>query len=168
MIPAAANFRFPIPGGVLYGYISGKGVQALRLYTEARIPPVWAPPAPYLDRGSKLQTLLEQYFRGCPTDFSALPLDLEGGTAFQRRVWAAACAIPYGATTSYGALAREAGLPRAARAVGTALGANPVILIVPCHRVIAADGSLGGYGPGLQWKKRFLALEQGAPLTDAG
>ena len=77
-----------------------------------------------------------------------MPLDLEG-TEFQRRVWAQLRAIPYGETISYGELARRVGNPRASRAVGLANGRNPVAVIVPCHRVIAADGGLGGYGGGL-------------------
>ncbi len=167
MIPVTANFRFPFSGGILYGYISEKGLQKLHLYPDAMPPPAWTPLAPCLRWGRRLHELLEQYFSGCRTDFSAIPLDLGAGTAFQQRVWHAACTIQYGNTTNYGTLAREAGVSRAARAVGAALGANPIILIVPCHRVIASDGSLGGYGPGLQWKRRFLALEPGMPWGDA-
>ncbi|OQC07820.1 MAG: Methylated-DNA--protein-cysteine methyltransferase [Candidatus Hydrogenedentes bacterium ADurb.Bin101] len=167
MILSVANFRFPIPGGVLYGYMSERGLRALQLYADNQSPPPWAPLAPHLDRGRELWHLLECYFAGLKTDFDAVVLDLENGTAFQRRVWREACVVPYGSTTSYGALAQAGGAPRAARAVGTALGANPVILLVPCHRVIAADGSLGGYGPGLLWKRFFLALEQGVPPRQA-
>lgn len=99
---------------------------------------------------------LRSYFRGELRRFD-VPLDL-GGTPFQRAVWSALQGIPYGETRSYGDLAAEIGRPRAARAVGQAAGANPVAIIVPCHRLIAAGGSLGGFawGPGL---KRFL-LEQ--------
>jgi len=82
------------------------------------------------------------------------------GTAFQQRVWAALCEIPFGATTSYGALATQLGSPKAARAVGSANGANPICLIVPCHRVIAANGGLGGFAFGLEIKQALLAHEQ--------
>ncbi|MCA9677318.1 MAG: methylated-DNA--[protein]-cysteine S-methyltransferase, partial [Myxococcales bacterium] len=83
------------------------------------------------------------------------------GTPFQLAVWDALLAIPYGATESYGALARRLGRPHAARAVGAANGQNPISIIVPCHRVIGADGSLTGYGGGLPAKRWLLAHEQG-------
>jgi methylated-DNA-[protein]-cysteine S-methyltransferase len=83
------------------------------------------------------------------------------GTPFQQRVWQALCDIPYGETTSYGALARRIGAERAVRAVGAANGANPIAIIVPCHRVIGADGSLTGFGGGLPVKRALLDLEQG-------
>jgi len=86
------------------------------------------------------------------------------GTEFQQRVWNALWKIPYGETTSYGALAKTIGFPGGARAVGLANGANPIGLIVPCHRVIGADGSLTGYGGGLPLKKALLAHE----ATNAG
>jgi len=88
------------------------------------------------------------------------PLDLRAGTDFQQRVWKALCAIPFGETKSYGDIAREVGSPRGTRAVGMACGANPIPLIVPCHRVVAAGGKLGGFSGGLDWKKRLLAIEE--------
>jgi methylated-DNA-[protein]-cysteine S-methyltransferase len=81
------------------------------------------------------------------------------GPEFNQRVWAALCDIPFGTTTSYGAVARTIGTPKAARAVGAANGANPIALIVPCHRVIGNDGSLTGYGGGLPLKRKLLAHE---------
>jgi O-6-methylguanine DNA methyltransferase len=102
-----------------------------------------------------------EYLEGKRTRFE-LVLDLRG-TPFQRSVWAALEAIPYGETRSYAQIARQIGKPAAVRAVGAANGANPVPLIVPCHRVIAADGRLGGYGGGLELKRRLLAMEQSAP-----
>ena len=102
---------------------------------------------------------LAEYFAGERTAFDAR-LDLVG-TAFQRRVWAALQAIPYGETISYGELARRIRSPGASRAVGRANGRNPVSIIVPCHRVIAADGGLGGYGWGTDCKAWLLALERG-------
>ncbi|WP_329144691.1 methylated-DNA--[protein]-cysteine S-methyltransferase [Streptomyces sp. NBC_01456] len=101
---------------------------------------------------------LRAYFRGELTTFD-LPLALRG-TPFQRRVWAALCGIPYGETRSYGQLAEALGVPTAARAVGLANGRNPVGIIVPCHRVVGADGSLTGYGGGLDRKRRLLAFER--------
>ena len=108
---------------------------------------------------AEVTTQLDEYFAGERTSFD-VPMTLEG-TDFQRRVWAQLCAIPYGETISYGELARRVGNPNASRAVGSANGRNPVAVIVPCHRVIAADGSLGGYGGGLDRKVRLLSLEQG-------
>ena len=108
---------------------------------------------------AEVSTQLDEYFAGERTSFD-VPMTLEG-TDFQRRVWAQLCAIPYGETISYGELARRVGSPKASRAVGSANGRNPVAVIVPCHRVIAADGSLGGYGGGLDRKVHLLGLEQG-------
>jgi methylated-DNA-[protein]-cysteine S-methyltransferase len=107
---------------------------------------------------------LESYFAGELTRFE-LNLDT-GGTAFQRRVWTRLQDIPYGATTTYGRLATELGDPKAVRAVGLANGRNPISIIIPCHRVIGADGSLTGYGGGLSRKQWLLAHERGeVPLT---
>lgn len=104
-----------------------------------------------------------EYLRDKRCDFD-LPLDLRG-TPFQKSVWKAILRIPYGAKRSYADVAREVGRPRATRAVGTANGANPVPLVVPCHRVIASDGSLGGYGGGLELKARLLAMEGAHPAA---
>jgi len=89
------------------------------------------------------------------------PLDLAAGTPFQRKVWAALRQIPAGQTESYGRLAAALGAPKAARAVGSACGANPIPLFIPCHRVVPAGGGLGGFSGGLHWKRRLLALEAG-------
>ena len=100
---------------------------------------------------------LEAYFAGSLTDFD-LPMEM-GGTDFQRRVWASLREIPYGETISYGELARRVGNPKASRAVGLANGRNPLAIVVPCHRVIGADGSLTGYGGGLDRKVWLLEHE---------
>jgi methylated-DNA-[protein]-cysteine S-methyltransferase len=102
---------------------------------------------------------LDAYFAGQRTEFD-LDLDL-AGTDFQRRVWAALRTIPYGETRSYGEIAKQIGAPGASRAVGLANGRNPIGIIVPCHRVIGASGSLTGYGGGLDRKRALLDLEQG-------
>jgi O-6-methylguanine DNA methyltransferase len=107
----------------------------------------------------KAARALGEYFAGRPTDFSSLPLALRG-TAFQLRVWQELRQIPWGRTISYGELAARLGKPQASRAVGQAVGANPVAVIIPCHRVVAADGTLGGYGGGLH-RKRWLLLHEG-------
>jgi methylated-DNA-[protein]-cysteine S-methyltransferase len=101
---------------------------------------------------------LTEYFDGERTEFD-LPLAMEG-TPFQRRVWAALLEIPYGQTVSYGQLADRIGQPSASRAVGLANGRNPIGIIVPCHRVVGADGSLTGYGGGIDRKRYLLAHEQ--------
>lgn len=101
---------------------------------------------------------LGAYFAGELTDF-AIELDLLG-TEFQRRVWRALLTIPYGQTRSYGEIAEQIGAPAAARAVGLANGHNPIAIIVPCHRVIGASGSLTGYGGGLDRKRTLLELEK--------
>jgi O-6-methylguanine DNA methyltransferase len=108
---------------------------------------------------SKAEALLTRYFDGVQIDF-ALELDLDAGTPFQRRVWQVACRIPYGQVRSYSWIAQEIGQPNAARAVGGAMGANPLPIIVPCHRVVRSDGGLGGYTGGLHWKRKLLAMER--------
>ncbi len=95
------------------------------------------------------------------------PVDLSGGTAFQRQVWQALREIPRGQTRSYGQIARQIGRPDASRAVGAACGANPVPLLVPCHRVVAANGKLGGFSGGAGWKPRLLHAEGSWPSPTA-
>jgi methylated-DNA-[protein]-cysteine S-methyltransferase len=101
---------------------------------------------------------LGAYFAGELTDFD-IELDLRG-TEFQQRVWKALLTIPYGDTRSYGEIAEQIGAAGAARAVGLANGHNPIAIVVPCHRVIGARGSLTGYGGGLDRKRSLLELEQ--------
>jgi methylated-DNA-[protein]-cysteine S-methyltransferase len=105
---------------------------------------------------------LERYFAGDLSALDALPTQTHG-TPFQREVWAALRTIPPGTTLSYGALARRLGKPNAMRAVGLANGANPIGIVVPCHRVIGANGTLTGYGGGLP-RKRWLLAHEGAEL----
>ena len=105
---------------------------------------------------------LDAYFGGDPAALDALPV-ATGGSDFQRSVWAALREIPAGTTTGYGALAASLGKPGAARAVGLANGANPIGIVVPCHRVIGADGSLTGYAGGIE-RKRWLLQHEGAAL----
>ncbi len=109
---------------------------------------------------------LGEYFAGRRTAFD-LPLDLHGGTAFQQSVWQALLKIPRGTTTSYGALSSGIGKPAAVRAVGAAVGRNPIGVIVPCHRVIGSDGSLTGYAGGLDRKAALLELEAALPGNPA-
>jgi methylated-DNA-[protein]-cysteine S-methyltransferase len=104
---------------------------------------------------------LREYFAGERRAF-ALPL-APSGSPFERRVWQELLEIPYGETASYGEIARRIGAPSAARAVGLANGRNPIAVVVPCHRVIGANGSLTGYGGGLERKRWLLDLEAGRP-----
>ena len=105
----------------------------------------------------RLISQLDAYFAGKLREFK-IPLDLRG-TSFQRQVWDLLCGIPWGETRSYGEIAKALGRPKAARAVGRAVGTNPVSIVVPCHRVIGSDGTLTGYGGGLDRKKALLKLE---------
>jgi methylated-DNA-[protein]-cysteine S-methyltransferase len=127
-----------------------------------------AGPVPECPRNDRNPLLLEAarqlraYFAGALREFS-LPLDIEG-TDFQKRVWGRVAAIPYGETRSYLQISTALGSPQAVRAVGAANGANPVPIVVPCHRVIGAKGKLVGYGGGLAMKRRLLELEGAVAL----
>lgn len=116
------------------------------------------------ERFANLREQLGEYFAGRRDAFE---LELApAGSEFELRVWAALLEIPYGETASYGEIAERIGAPGAARAVGMANGRNPIAVIVPCHRVIGADGSLTGYGGGLERKRLLLDLEAGVlPLV---
>lgn len=127
---------------------------------QVKTDPVWIEDA---DAAGFAQVQLDEYFTGERKTFD---LNLSpSGTEFQKRVWRELCQIPYGATCSYGELARAVGSPGASRAVGSANGRNPIAVIIPCHRVIAADGGLGGYGGGLDRKQVLLDLERSADQT---
>ncbi|MFI6527024.1 methylated-DNA--[protein]-cysteine S-methyltransferase [Streptomyces uncialis] len=115
-------------------------------------------PGPFTETARQL----DAYFAGELTDFD-LPFSLDG-TPFQRSVWAQLLRIPFGETRTYGELAEALGNPAASRAVGLANGKNPISVIVPCHRVIGANGNLTGYGGGLPRKQRLLDFERGSAL----
>ena len=137
-------------GRVLHGLYMQHGRRPIE------IGPAWERAvAPFAEVAGQLR----EYFAGERTQFE-LPLALEG-SSFERRVWSALQRIPYGETISYGELARGIGQPAAARTVGLANGRNPIAVIVPCHRVIGADGTLTGYGGGLERKRILLELESG-------
>ena len=111
----------------------------------------------------RMAMLLERYFKGKTVEFD-LPLAMDG-TPFQQKVWAALQTIGRGRTSTYGDIARQIGSPAAVRAVGAAVGRNPVSIFVPCHRVIGRDGSLTGYAGGLDRKQHLLALEGVLPAA---
>jgi methylated-DNA-[protein]-cysteine S-methyltransferase len=157
---------FDTPIGELLLAGDGRALQRLSMQSAPRpvaIDPRWQrDDRPFA--GAREQ--LEQYFDGARREFD-VELDLVGNP-FELRVWDALLEIPYGETASYGQIAAALGEPAAARAVGLANARNPVALIVPCHRVIGADGSLTGYGGGLERKQFLLDLEAGVlPLLSA-
>lgn len=114
---------------------------------------------PETDLLKRAKEQLAEYFDGKRKNFD-LPLN-PSGTEFQKKVWQALCTIPYGQTRSYGEIAAQIGNPKACRAVGGANNKNPIIILIPCHRVIGADGSLVGFGGGLDAKRYMLKLEKG-------
>ncbi len=152
------------PAGLCRVGLPGEGRAALEEWLARWVSPRGSArgvgPAPLEENPAALAaavTQLREYFSRLRREFD-LPLDLRG-TPFQQQVWAELRKVPYGQTVSYGELARRVGRPGAARAVGQAVGANPVPIIVPCHRVVGADGSLVGYGGGLEVKVALLRLE---------
>jgi methylated-DNA-[protein]-cysteine S-methyltransferase len=156
--------RIPSPLGELTLAASDTALTRVSFPTSHFVPPLHV-----VERGTggeailaRAREQLAEYFAGMRTTFD-LPLDA-AGSPFEQRVWEALRAIPYGATVTYGELARRLGDPRATRAVGAANGKNPIPIIVPCHRVVGAHGALTGFGGGLQRKRRLLEHE-GAALA---
>jgi len=139
----------------------GAGDELVGLHFEGERPPKGAVRDDRRLRDAALQ--LDEYFAGRRTRFD-LPL-APVGTPFQKAVWRALTRIPYGETASYGDIARAIGQPSASRAIGGANHRNPIAIVIPCHRVIGADGSMTGYGGGLDRKRLLLGLESGAALT---
>jgi O-6-methylguanine DNA methyltransferase len=140
---------------------SERGIRAVS--PAGAVPPPATPAAKRLV--AKARQELFEYLEGRRSFFS-VPVDFSGMPSFQRKVLERTYRIPFGETRSYARIAGEIGNPRAVRAVGTALGRNPVPIIVPCHRVLRSDGSLGGYGLGLPLKTRLLGLERSTPVLE--
>ncbi len=162
------------PLGPLWVAVSPRGVAAVHYGEEPdaadlrRLVRVWGPALlPDPKAVDPLARELDQYFAGRRHTFE-IAADLSGLTAFQRRVLRATARVPYGELVSYATVARRAGNERASRAAGGALGANPIPIVVPCHRVVASDGSLGGYAGGLDAKRRLLAIERGQAVPEGG
>lgn len=156
----ALQQKITSPIGVLYLTASAKGLTGIYWQKQKAVPLVTAAgrtnaAASHLRRAAKE---LREYFARRRKAFT-VALDAPG-SAFQKKVWAAIAAIPYGSTVSYKDIATKISRPQSARAVGGATGQNPVCVIVPCHRVIASDGSRGGYSGGRAAKSRLLALEK--------
>ena len=147
------SYYYDSPVGRLYiaesdGAITDVGFQPVMRSTEKKTPLI-----------EKAMDMLQEYFDGKRTEFD-LPLNAVG-TPFQKKAWAALQTIPYGQTRSYKEQAEIVGNPKACRAVGAANGKNPISVIIPCHRVIGTDGSLVGFGGGLDIKRALLDLESG-------
>ena len=161
------------PLGPLWIAVGPRGVVGIH-YGEpderelARISRTYGPAVlPDPARCGRVESELDQYFAGRRRAFD-VEVDLTPLTPFQRRILAATSKVPYGAVTTYRTVARNAGNEQASRAAGGALGANPIPIVVPCHRVVATGGSLGGYAGGLAAKRRLLALERGEAGVPTG
>jgi O-6-methylguanine DNA methyltransferase len=165
-----ARTRIATPVGEMLALASGDGLCALEFTAPARRLSRldarlrrWFPPHEIADGDApalaRTRDWLDAYFSGANPDLGDLPLDLRGAD-FETRVWTQLRRIPPGETTSYGAIARAVGSPAASRAVGAANGANPIAIVVPCHRVIGASGLLVGYGGGLDRKTWLLEHER--------
>lgn len=171
--PSTVQSRTPTPLGDVRLAASPQGLSGLWFDGQRHQPSHWldGPAAwPVDDAHPVLRQAaaqLHEYLAGQRTRFD-LPLDLSGGTPFQQAVWQALLGIACGATTSYGALSRVLERPLAVRAVGAAVGRNPVSVIVPCHRVLGTSGSLTGYAGGLPRKEWLLQREGATPPTGAG
>jgi methylated-DNA-[protein]-cysteine S-methyltransferase len=157
--------RLESPIGTVYSLVTDRGACGLffskfdhesalaRMVDSHSLKPLSRSPL-----ASSLNAELRAYFSGRAVTFKT-PLDPLEGTDFQRRVWAALARIPRGECRSYAWVGRRIGKDRAARAIGGAVGANPIPILIPCHRVIASDGSIGGYSGGLSLKRRLLSIE---------
>jgi len=153
---STTTFRSTVDSPVGPLLLTSDGTALTRLLFAASPDPSWSTEPDAVLETAAAQ--LAEYFAGERTDFD-LPLD-PAGTAFQLTVWLALRDIPYAETINYGQLATRVGNPRSSRAVGLANGRNPISIVVPCHRVIGADGSLTGYGGGLPRKRTLLDLER--------
>ena len=157
--PAIVRASFVLPLGRMVLAATAQGLAGVWFAGQRHLPAMdrWPEdPAHALLREAARQ--LDDYFAGRRARF-ALPLDLRAGTAFQQSVWRALLAIPHGSTASYGAVSEGIGKPAAVRAVGAAIGRNPLSVVVPCHRVLGTGGALTGYAGGLARKSALLRLE---------
>lgn len=165
--PNTVRTTTPSPLGILTLAASPRGLVGVWFGDQAHLPEL-APWPVQTDHPVLQQTALEldAYFAGKGFHFS-VPLDMAYGTAFQQKVWKCLREIPPGGTTTYGAISQRLSNPNAVRAVGGAVGRNPIGIIVPCHRVIGANGALTGYAGGLDRKVALLTLERAAARREA-
>jgi len=166
-LATVAYDRIDSPVGPLWIALGPKGVAGIHFGAEPsegelrRLVRLYGPGiVPDRRRVGPLARELDQYFEGRRREFD-LPVDIAGLSPFHQRVLRALLRVPYGAVTTYQRVARIAGNEKAPRAAGRAVGSNPIPIVVPCHRVIASDGTLGGYGGGLPAKRLLLELERG-------
>jgi methylated-DNA-[protein]-cysteine S-methyltransferase len=157
--------RVATPIGTLTLVATDDGLREIRFAGQR--PPDGAAEAPGDPVLAEAARQLDEWFAGERTAFD-LPLDLGAATAFQRRAWLALAEVPYATTPSYGEQADRLGAPRAARAVGAANGRNPLPVVLPCHRLVGADGSLTGFGGGLDVKRALLDHEAATAARAAG
>jgi methylated-DNA-[protein]-cysteine S-methyltransferase len=165
-----ATFTVEAPFGLLFAEVTPKGLRRLDFMGGLREPPLRRvdeaprelsrePLSPEEQAVARaLETQLSEYFEGARREFD-IPLDLGGGSDFRRRVWQQVAEIAYGETLSYAEVAANAGNPSAYRAAGSACGANPIVIIIPCHRVVGSDKRLHGFGGGLDTKAWLLQHE---------
>ena len=165
-----ATFTIEAPFGLLFADVTSQGLRRLDFMGGRREPPMRRPAKQQLEVtdqplssdeqaiATALEAQLEEYFARERSDFE-IPLDLSGGSAFRQRVWNVIAGIPYGETLSYAEVAMEAGNPGAYRAAGSACGANPIVVLIPCHRVVGSDKRLHGFGGGLDTKAWLLQHE---------
>lgn len=156
---------------------TGRGVRAVlfgleELEAEAERLRARSPGAAFAEDAAPFEEFgvldrLRRYFAGETVGFEGIPLD-PAGTDFQLDTWTALGRIPYGEVRTYGELARDVGRPKAVRAIGAAVGRNPLPLLLPCHRVVGSNGTLTGFRGGLRLKQRLLSLEGARPMKDAG
>ena len=157
-LPLPLLHRATSPLGDILLAATDKGLYGLWFDGQKHLPDMSAWPTGRNAVIDLAQQQMQEYFAGQRRSFD-LPLDLSAGTAFQQSVWQALLAIPCGGHSSYGAIAQRIRNPKAVRAVGAAVGRNPISVIVPCHRVLGADGSLTGYAGGLARKTALLQRE---------
>ena len=160
-VPVFSRGTFEAPFGVLTVVGSDLGIRYVMFNNDAHPKPLerlHISDSEIHDSVNDAITQLDEYFNGSRRDFE-LPLDLQG-TEFQVAAWNALADIPYGRTASYGQQAASIGRPKAVRAIGGANGRNPVAIVLPCHRIVGADGSLTGFGGGIEVKKWLLDHEQ--------
>ncbi len=168
------TFTIEAPFGLLFGDVTSKGLRRLDFMGGRREPPLRRAPKQRLELtgdamsveeqaiATALEAQLEGYFSRKRSDFD-IPLDLSDGSEFRRRVWNVIAGIPYGETLSYAEVAAAAGNPSAYRAAGSACGANPIVILIPCHRVVGSDKCLHGFGGGLD-KKAWLLQHEGREI----
>ena len=158
---ALTSLSIETNAGTFMAHYSGRGLAELNFPTTKTPKPAVLTPVPAAVRQCHaLTTKAVKAILAGKTPAELPPLDVSRGTEFQQRVWEELLWIPCGETRSYGEIAKSVRKPKAVRAVGGACGANPIPLLIPCHRVLAANGGIGGFSGGMEWKQKLLAAER--------